>query len=612
MSQSHFLLYAKGYTEQFFLDDISLQEEAALWDEIARKSDVVNGWSAGSMRLVRTQKTEDNFAEIMQKYKSRDKRISRLFYFLKKVNVNDFFYVINFRYAKIAELLTPFEVFRSNIRNYGEWVSVHNKYFDIWSRISFEFDLMVYGLFGLNQCVGENDKSKRVCRFCGCTGADKFAHKAHAIPEALGNTELICYEECDKCNGELKSVEDNFIHLMDFRRAMYKIRSKKNTTESIVVYGKNYTIAPDKEGFPVLYIKRSCLPKRIEMDGSTSMKFHHYEQVIDQDIYRALAKMAIDLMPSDRLAHFKETINWIRHENKDVIPDALPSVYYGILPRGVMYEQPALLLFFRPEGDKDIPYCTAILFTTDIAYKFVVPFVDVDEGRFKYDEELQRLNSKIDKYFNIRWERQQFYSWWTSDIWNYWPLDKREYRICERDDNADVFKKFRRYNPKEQAAYDANIFHPGDINIEAVGWLEDSVSDSKSLITIGVVGNNLVTVCPFDIIVRFGDNTCLLKMIFKYIRYQFAFSISADIEVSVRRLDRINKHDKYITGETFHSLINSVFKKSKDRVIEEINQKFGIIINKNAQWDRCIETSAVAFVFDDGRIIKTSYESLVL
>ena len=48
--------------------------------------------------------------------------------------------------------------------------------------------------------IGESDRNKRKCRFCGNTIKDgtTFSNKAHIIPEAFGNKKFICNEECDK------------------------------------------------------------------------------------------------------------------------------------------------------------------------------------------------------------------------------------------------------------------------------------------------------------------------------------------------------------------------------------------------------------------------------
>jgi HNH endonuclease len=79
--------------------------------------------------------------------------------------------------------------------------------------------LQQYNMLGFDkhtkEAVGEPDKSKRVCRFCGRKQPDvTFKNVAHAISESLGNKKIILYEECDECNARFgyafffKSLQD--------------------------------------------------------------------------------------------------------------------------------------------------------------------------------------------------------------------------------------------------------------------------------------------------------------------------------------------------------------------------------------------------------------------
>ncbi len=602
MAKIHIILYSKTKRDQTFLSGFNESEEALLWDELARKSDVVNGWSDGAIRLRNTDKTRFNFKEIEKKYSSRTKNILRVTNFFNFTGEGDFFYIINASRATLAELVVPIEVLKSDTSNYWEWVNIHNRYFDLWSRISFEFAIETFGLMGIQQKVGEVDKSKRICRFCGADGPFKYV--AHAIPEALGNTLLICNEECDVCNQRLKEIEDNFIHLMDFRRAMYKIKSKKSS-DCRTIYGNNYTIAPDSYGEPILYIKSSQNLTRTTLDGYREMKFDHYEPVVDQDIYRALVKMAIDLMPSSRLVHFQKTIEWLTKRNDDIIPDALPSVGYGTLPDGNMYEQPVLFLFFRPEKVIDIPYCTAILFITDIAYKFVIPYVDADNGLFKYDEELTTLNQRLDKYLNVKWEYQQYFSWWESNIWNYWPLNDSETNIQILPENNPIFKPEKSYTTQELNAFDANIFVKDDITNVGVSILGLSKTKSKSI-------EILFKDSPL-LILDFTNGTG--RLLFKSVIDKLEKTLNFRIDCSIRRLQRINCRDKYITGATFDSLIKSIWNKSIQPLRRKLSLSLKIELSNIAIStvnQAMLESSIFEFHLPNQRIIKSSYKSLVL
>lgn len=82
--------------------------------------------------------------------------------------------------------------------------------------------------------VGELERSKRVCRFCGeSIPAVKFDKIAHAVPESIGgHKNLICYEECDKCNEAFgEGIERNLCEWFDFRRSTHQV--KKNPAESL-------------------------------------------------------------------------------------------------------------------------------------------------------------------------------------------------------------------------------------------------------------------------------------------------------------------------------------------------------------------------------------------
>ncbi|CUU82526.1 HNH endonuclease [Campylobacter hyointestinalis] len=47
----------------------------------------------------------------------------------------------------------------------------------------------------------EDDTNVKKCRFCGKSCPEvTFKNISHAIPECLGNKQIICKNECDECN----------------------------------------------------------------------------------------------------------------------------------------------------------------------------------------------------------------------------------------------------------------------------------------------------------------------------------------------------------------------------------------------------------------------------
>lgn len=76
--------------------------------------------------------------------------------------------------------------------------------------------------------IGEYDRKKRVCRFCGKSIPNTtFNHKAHALSECLGNKNLICREECDECNTRFsRTIEPSVANLFHFYLILSNTKGK--------------------------------------------------------------------------------------------------------------------------------------------------------------------------------------------------------------------------------------------------------------------------------------------------------------------------------------------------------------------------------------------------
>lgn len=556
------------------------------------------------------------FVRVGNAYLSKTKKINRLIYFLdgnKKVNEGAFFYLFNNRYAELCRKMAAIEVLRCESQNEFLWKTVHNNVFETWFMLQSQFDVCAFGIDGVKEVIGEADKSKRVCRFCR-EPDKKYAHTAHAIPEAIGNKLLKCAEECDGCNEELREVEDNFIHLMDFRRAMYMVAGKERT-ECPKIKGRDYTIAPDEDGMPSLYIKESNSPIKIYRDGVAWYKFNHSTPVVDQDIYRALVKMVIDLAPAERLSHFQRTIDWVTKKDNDVIIDSLPSVLFGALPEGNMFKQPIMYLFFRKGVDPTVPYCTAMLFTTDIAYQFVVPYVDVDNRMFIFDEQLNASREQLNRYFRIKWECQQYYSWWQSNIWNYWPIDRRDSNIYICPDNDPIFLANKIYTNEELRLMDANIFTAKDIAHTVMDMpLIEMYRSSNRLKSLAISRPDNEHELAVELALHFEENRCVMRISLP-VRINGADDVlTATLTADVARLDRINRHDKYITGETFSSLAMIMWHKAArlvDRKLSLLMRRRDLSLLRNIPGLKIVRHSKFDFFFPGGARIRSDYRALV-
>ena len=563
-------LFSLNHRVSIPLDNLSPEEEKSLWNHLARGSEVINDWNNGYIRLINSKKTRDNFYELYHHYSDRSVKIIQLWKFLENKKVDDgaFFYVFNPEHSKIYERFAALEVLKCNNRDYFNWIQRHNQVFSLWSHLAFEFDVYAFGNDGLRFHNGEPDKKKRICRFCG-EAHKGYKSAAHAIPHAIGNNLLFCLEECDECNSELSKLEQQFVHLMDFRRAMFKLEGKDNNG-LIEIQGANYTIQPDDRGIPNIFIKDSAAPRKSYGDEYKVYKFNHYEPVVDQDIHRALVKFAIDLMPSYRLKYFRKTIDWIAKKNVNDNFEALPSILYGELPEGNVYNQPEMLLFFRKNEEERIPYCTAMLFTTDVVYQFVVPFASNDGQNFIYDEQLAESRTRVNKYFNIKWERQEFFSWWESYIWNYRTINVNSPFVKFRPDDDPIFKNEKILTDEKDRLFASKIFTSDDIAEMKIAQIEAENFIRYASRHKDIPLNYKEARIEFFFNIQDNSGTVVLHLPVKQMSYILDLHVS--LEYKIHNLDRILTNRRFVTGSSFQSLMLEVIRKA----IYNINRSMAI------------------------------------
>jgi hypothetical protein len=114
--------------------------------------------------------------------------------------------------------------------------------------------------------------------------------------------------------------------------------------------------------------------------GSPTGKIQLYNngEVSFYGIYKALVKIAVDLIPSDRMSHFIKTGQWV---HGDFEGENLPVYLYG--EHDEFFEQPVVDLFFKKENSPVFsPYCTVILYIFNSIFIYTLPYCDVDGERF--------------------------------------------------------------------------------------------------------------------------------------------------------------------------------------------------------------------------------------
>lgn len=139
--------------------------------------------------------TREALQELENKYDiTTHFHIRKLKAFISKLPDGQYFYYFDEQRTSVVERKTA--IYCINAMKAGlHWAEcLHNIAFEYYSMMDIHFTYLSYGYDGISQCIGEDDKSKRVCRFCGQQMPEvTFDKEAHAIQDALGNKLLFCY-----------------------------------------------------------------------------------------------------------------------------------------------------------------------------------------------------------------------------------------------------------------------------------------------------------------------------------------------------------------------------------------------------------------------------------
>lgn len=250
--------------------------------------------------------------------------------------------------------------------------------------------------------VGESDKRKRKCIYCGLTqqvGGDCYKEIAHAIPESLGNKKLFQNEECDCCNKYFSNnMEEDFCNMLMFDRLKYGLKSKKGNPEFKLDtndfvkyfdwekenYGKDWKKFEAAKGIvkrnqikgPIIIgSRKGNIQKQCTISGTRGY--------IPMHVYKTMVKCVVGLIGNEKLDVFKGTIKWLRYDN-----------YYHILPKVAIKEnrdivfEPELYVYERKnESNFALPYCYGELRILSQVYIFIIPFCGKDKRKFNRENQ---------------------------------------------------------------------------------------------------------------------------------------------------------------------------------------------------------------------------------
>lgn len=230
---------------------------------------------------------------------------------------------------------------------------------------------------------GKKEAPKR-CRFCGrVLDASHFSKEAHAISISLGNTKFICADECDECNEKFgRNLENDITNFFQVFLSLYQV-PKRNGKERKVT-GRNFEMQMNSRSnlfstLPLITLHmRDWKDENLSADDVVEeMKEFDLSNktFVPQNIYKAICKYALSLMPHSMTLHFQKTIEWIQSDSYEL---ELPIIKIASIDTN--RKDPTMVIFLRKAPNNGYPLCVASLQVANIHLFYVLPFCDESNG----------------------------------------------------------------------------------------------------------------------------------------------------------------------------------------------------------------------------------------
>lgn len=331
---------------------------------------------------------QGKFQQFVNKYVNELPELNGVHSQLKNLSENEIFIFIPAnKYGFKDRTILGFYLKSRN--NNADFESLKNEFEKNFKNIIDNYEVLTFGEY--RKSVGNKNKMQRICRFCNQNSiSTTFKSKAHAISEALGNKTLILFDECDSCNKKFsETFEKDVIEYLMLYRAFFSIKGKDGLKK---YKGKNFTLSSDENGLKLEFTSLGDRPKNPEI--KYEVKLQPQNQINLQNIYKSLCKFFLSVIDEQNLQYFDKTVEWI---NGKIEANKLPKII-EITSYNHFNLQPSLVIYFRNNDNKNIPFAVCEFQFTCLKKIFIIPFCSKDDRDFSVPKNYQNFTNVFDHY----------------------------------------------------------------------------------------------------------------------------------------------------------------------------------------------------------------------
>lgn len=363
-----------------------------------------------------SEEIREKYNDYLQRYKDSQPQFFKFSKILDKVDIGDHFF-LSFEEKHTTEqtlyIANLIEVHNKESNDEDRAVlfqKFQKQQNEIFGDVLEKYDISAFDSSSRIN-IGEHDREKRICRFCG-NGKNtetkvSFVKKAHAFSEATGNKGIVLNEECDDCNEMFgQRIEEDFIKYIDIHRVFFEVKGK-NGVPQIKFENGSMSRCDTKENTIILK-SYDITEDKSDDHLNITMKSEHLLQSCN--IYKALCKFALSVMDKNELQYLKETIKWISTDNETEIK--LPKVA-TLLENSMYVDKPSMMVNVRKDNNNDLstPHVVCEFKFKSLIFVFPLPFSSKDTSDFLGEETYNNI-FKVFKHYSFvkKWTFHDFSS----------------------------------------------------------------------------------------------------------------------------------------------------------------------------------------------------------
>jgi hypothetical protein len=330
--------------------------------------------------------------DLIEKYKDVKPEIQQLNSYFKTLKDNEYFFVFPAVISKDQSYyLCNYLLALEQNEDYGKFSEQMD---ELFGHVRYNYEMSAFDE-NTRTKIGEQDKSKRICRYCNKDNSDvKFRKVAHTISEALGNKKIITNDECDTCNEKFGSgIENDLILYLNLYRTVFGIKGKNGVPK---LKGKNFEI----ENKGTIEIKHTLTDEEINDPNRDDFKvrLETNQDITAQNIYRTLSKYALGVIDRTQLVNFQETIEWI---NGDKNFENLPKLKM-LLSYELFSTHPKMVVYLRKNDNYKLPFAVVELRFTFLTFVYIIPKSSKDEKDFTQSENFEEFWIFFKHYSSVK------------------------------------------------------------------------------------------------------------------------------------------------------------------------------------------------------------------